>query len=124
MVNQRVNRGVNQRVNRGVNQVINPMYPIFYLNDLQRKFVRIFIMNPVSKETSQKLNEAILECEDSRPFGDSRKPGIEKQFLIDEIMVGDVKITLRVGRRGIKVGYVGINVGDVELKRWIKRYHR
>ena len=99
MVNQRVNRGVN----RGVNQVINPMYPIFYLNDLQRKFVLIFIMNPVSKETSQKLNEAIHECEDSRPFGDSRKSGIEKQFLIDGIMVGYVKITLRVGLRWVVV---------------------
>ena len=83
--------------------MVNPMYPIFYLNDFQSKCVLILIMSPVSKETSQKLNEAILECfiEDSRPFGDSRKSGIEKQFLIDGIMMGNVKITLRVGLRWV-----------------------
>ena len=36
----------------------------------------------MDKETSKKLNEAILECiiEDSRPFGDFRKKGMQ-EFL-------------------------------------------
>jgi hypothetical protein len=35
-------------------------------------------LTKVDKETSKKLNEAILECiiEDSRPFGDFRKKGM------------------------------------------------
>ena len=74
-------------------------------------------MKPVSKETSQKLNEAILECfiEDSRPFGDSRKSGSEKQFLIDGIMVGNVKITLRVGLRWVAAALRWATMG----LRWV-----
>ena len=43
----------------------------------QRKVQAPIPNEPLSKETAQKLNEAILECiiEDSRPFGDFRKPG-------------------------------------------------
>ena len=35
-------------------------------------------LTKVDKETSKKLNEALLECiiEDSRPFGDFRKKGM------------------------------------------------
>ena len=64
------------------------------------------------KHTSQKLNEAILECfiEDSRPF-DSRKSGIEKQFLIDRIMVGNVKITFMVGFRWVAVALRWVTLG-------------
>ena len=93
--------------------MVNPMYPIFYFYDLQSKCVLILIMSPVSKETSQKLNESILECfiEDSRPFGDSRKSGSEKQFLIDGIMVGNVKITLRVGLRCVAVALRWVTLG-------------
>ena len=29
-----------------------------------------------------------------------------------------------MGSRGIKVGYVGINVGNVELKRWVVKMYR
>jgi hypothetical protein len=70
-------------------------------------------MNPVSKDTSQKLNEATLECfiEDSRLFGDSRKSGSEKQFQINGIMVGNVKITLRVGLRWVAVALRWITLG-------------
>jgi len=53
-----------------------------YLYPSQRKAQDPKTNEPVSKETAQKLNEAILECiiEDSRPFGDFRKPGM-RNFL-------------------------------------------
>ena len=44
-------------------------------------------------------------------YGDSRKSGIEKQFLIDGIMVGNVKITLRVGLRWVAVALRWVTLG-------------
>jgi hypothetical protein len=90
----------------------------------QKKVKTLTNNEPVSKDEAKKINEAILECiiEDSRPFGDFRKPGMQKflkKFWPNFVPWHQKTITNKLRSRYIKykkqLKALFANISDISL---------